>query len=64
MAFYSEDAGWHTYSVGPDYTNHPPEVSIEGGASGGGGHAGKIGTFYAGSPPSFITETGTVIAVF
>jgi hypothetical protein len=63
VAFYANDA-WLAWSQGPEYTNHPPAVSIRGGVitqSQESPHPGEDGTFYAGETPDFLPGTGTLL---
>lgn len=67
VAFCADDV-WLAWSQGPEYTNHPPAVSIEGGIitqSQSSPQPGSRGTFYAATAPeSLVLKLGTVIAVF
>jgi hypothetical protein len=58
VAFYTGGLTWQDYSSGPDYTNHPPQVVIEGGDS---VIDAERGTFYAGEEPEWTKRAGTVI---
>jgi hypothetical protein len=61
VAFYADDA-WQAYNypAGNLYTNHPPQVAIEGG---NGYNNGERGTFYAGDVPAWTQVRGAVIIV-